>query len=73
MHQLIYLSSAAVKFTEDELKGLLIKARKKNLARELTGMLLYIEGNFIQVLEGDKYKVRKCMLLFWLIIGIREF
>ena len=58
MHQLIYLSSAAVKFTEDELKALLLKARENNSALQLTGMLLYIDGNFIQVLEGDKIKIR---------------
>ena len=57
MHHIVYLSSAIVKFTEEELKVLLLQAREKNSALQLTGMLLYIEGNFIQVLEGDKEKV----------------
>ena len=59
MHQLIYVSSAAVKFTEEELKELLRRARDKNSALQLTGMLLYIDGNFIQILEGDKKNVIK--------------
>jgi hypothetical protein len=61
MHQLIYLSSANKKFTDDELKELLRKAREKNMTLQLTGMLLYIDGNFIQVLEGDEKNVTELM------------
>jgi len=57
MYQLIYTSSSTKKFTDDELKELLRKARDKNSALQLTGMLLYIDGNFIQVLEGEEKNV----------------
>jgi Sensors of blue-light using FAD len=49
----IYASLAAPSFKEDELPLLLERARHANAAQSLTGMLLYIEGNFFQVLEGE--------------------
>lgn len=51
--QLVYASAAREPFTEDELIELLDKARRNNEALNVTGMLLYHEGSFIQVLEGD--------------------
>lgn len=54
MQMLIYVSSAVDLFTEDELIALLEKARKKNSALDITGMLLYRDGNFMQLLEGPK-------------------
>jgi hypothetical protein len=33
-------------------------SRENNAKRGVTGMLLYKEGNFIQVLEGDEREVR---------------
>lgn len=49
----IYASKAARDFQQSELPGLLEKARANNAALGITGMLLYIEGNFFQVLEGE--------------------
>jgi len=48
----IYASTAASTFKESEIPGLLEQARTANADRALTGMLLYIEGGFFQVLEG---------------------
>ncbi|GAB2692152.1 hypothetical protein GCM10027037_14390 [Mucilaginibacter koreensis] len=39
---------------EDELISLLQISRSKNTQKGLTGMLLYSEGTFIQLLEGDE-------------------
>jgi uncharacterized protein YcsI (UPF0317 family) len=50
--QCIYASSAAPSFKEYEIPALLAQARMANAERDLTGMLLYIDGSFIQVLEG---------------------
>jgi uncharacterized Fe-S cluster-containing MiaB family protein len=50
--QLIYSSAASRELTELELSRLLLGARKTNIAFEVTGMLLYHEGSFLQVLEG---------------------
>ena len=36
----------------DEIEDLLVKARDRNAAAEVTGLLLYDSGNFMQCLEG---------------------
>ncbi len=51
---LIYSSRETKNFTEDELIKLLESSRKKNLGLGITGMLLYNDGNFFQILEGDE-------------------
>ena len=48
----IYASAATRLFETAELTALLQGARKHNDAAGLTGMLLYTEGSFFQVLEG---------------------
>jgi hypothetical protein len=53
LKHLIYTSSARAAFDVLELKAILERARSKNAAASVTGMLLYSEGNFFQVLEGD--------------------
>ncbi|MHB1206888.1 MAG: BLUF domain-containing protein, partial [Rhodospirillaceae bacterium] len=52
MLQLIYASAAVKPFTPEALKVLLAKARAKNSAAGITGMLLYHAGSFLQALEG---------------------
>jgi FAD-dependent sensor of blue light len=49
----IYASTAESIFQESDIPALLEHARSANAAGALTGMLLYIEGGFFQVLEGD--------------------
>jgi Sensors of blue-light using FAD len=49
----IYASTAASIFKEADIPALLEHARTANAERALTGMLLYIEGGFFQVLEGN--------------------
>ena len=48
----IYASAASASFSESDLPLLLEKSRAANLRRGVTGMLLYIDGSFFQVLEG---------------------
>lgn len=50
--QIGYASAGTVDFTDADLVELLAKARAKNEALGITGMLLYHEGSFLQVLEG---------------------
>ncbi len=54
MYQLVYYSTATRLFSTTQLEALLEKARKRNHEKGVTGILLYHEGVFIQVLEGDK-------------------
>jgi Sensors of blue-light using FAD len=57
MIEFVYSSRALKPFTHDELMDLLAKSRTNNESLGITGMLLYKEGEFMQVLEGDATKV----------------
>jgi hypothetical protein len=59
MFHLVYVSSASQPFTKPGLQALLEQARKKNTDLGVTGMLLYKDGNFMQVLEGEQEVVTK--------------
>lgn len=58
MHRIIYFSSATHFFNLEELDSLLLKSRMKNSANGITGLLIYIDGDFIQILEGKKETVQ---------------
>ena len=48
----VYASSAVQLFAPEELRALLETSRRNNAALGVSGMLLYKDGNFLQVLEG---------------------
>jgi hypothetical protein len=52
MYSLTYVSSATRPFTEAQLIATLETSVKNNARDLVTGMLLYKDGNFMQVLEG---------------------
>lgn len=58
MHQIIYLSQATIPFNEAQLEYLLLQARSFNATHEVTGILLYGNEQFLQVLEGEEATVR---------------
>ena len=57
MIHLIYVSSATHDLSDLELDFLLQQSRDRNLRQHITGMLLYVNGSFMQVLEGDESDV----------------
>ena len=65
MYYLIYISKAAKLMEDDDLEYLLAESRAWNEDHHITGMLLYVqgrfldkvEGRFMQLLEGDKEEV----------------
>ena len=57
LHHLGYVSTETVKFSEEALIALLSEARNANADRDVTGLLLYREGSFYQVLEGSESAV----------------
>lgn len=57
MHFLVYTSTARSLMSDLELTELLEFCRIRNSHDALTGMLLYKDGSFMQVLEGDKQTV----------------
>ncbi|MAU12592.1 MAG: hypothetical protein CL607_22415 [Anaerolineaceae bacterium] len=50
---LIYASTATHKLSRQEIIDILDKSREKNKQLGITGLLLYKDGNFMQVLEGE--------------------
>ncbi|RYZ97079.1 MAG: BLUF domain-containing protein [Sphingobacteriaceae bacterium] len=59
MYNLVYISTAIKLMNEDELGEILVASRDNNFANDVTGLLLYSEGTFIQVLEGEQENVEK--------------
>ncbi|WP_077285745.1 BLUF domain-containing protein [Cognaticolwellia aestuarii] len=57
--QLIYVSSAKKLLCEEELNDMLTQARKANKKHHITGLLLYQDGNFMQVIEGEAEKIEQ--------------
>ena len=53
MHHIIYLSRVSQKLSSDELVALLVKARRSNELAGITGAMVYGEGQFMQILEGE--------------------
>ena len=51
---IIYSSAAKTPFGPEELLALLGSARSKNTSLNISGMLLHIEGSFLQVIEGQE-------------------
>lgn len=58
MHHIIYLSWATTPFSDEQLHTLLQEARSHNASVGVTGMLVYGNGCFMQVLEGEETTVR---------------
>lgn len=57
LFELAYISRETKRLDLDALTDLLHAARKFNKVNNITGMLLYNEGEFIQILEGDELTV----------------
>ncbi|MDR5589550.1 BLUF domain-containing protein [Christiangramia sp. SM2212] len=49
-----YVSSAARDLSETEINDVLKESEIRNNQKDITGLLLYSEGNFFQVIEGEK-------------------
>jgi hypothetical protein len=53
MKNIIYLSTAVKLITDEQLIDILNSARTNNKLKNVTGVLLYGDGTFIQVIEGE--------------------
>ncbi|MFK7862777.1 MAG: BLUF domain-containing protein [Pseudohongiellaceae bacterium] len=59
IYRVIYVSSASNLMQEEQLIDILKSSQPRNAAADITGLLLYKEGNIIQALEGPKDNVQK--------------
>ncbi|MBK8783991.1 MAG: BLUF domain-containing protein [Anaerolineales bacterium] len=57
MISLIYVSTATHLLSKEELLDILRVSRRNNEVGPVTGLLLYLDGNFMQVLEGPEEAV----------------
>ena len=60
LYRLAYISSSVELLAQKELEDILARSRRNNAADGITGLLLYHDGNFFQVLEGAKDAVLAC-------------
>ena len=60
-HQIIYSSESATPMQHDELQELLVHARRNNAAKGISGALIYADGVFLQILEGEMQAVQTLM------------
>jgi hypothetical protein len=66
LHHLIYLSRATEPLSDHDLQALLAQARQNNSARHITGVLVYGNGQFAQIIEGEERVLQElydCLLL----------
>ena len=54
LSQIIYSSKALQAMDSNQLEQILTDARAGNEARNVTGALVYVDGVFLQVLEGER-------------------
>ena len=54
LYQVIYSSQSSSPMSLEALEEILVDAHKGNAARGVTGALVYVEGVFLQILEGEK-------------------
>ena len=58
MYQIIYYSTASLDVTKDNITEILLKSRRFNEKNAITGCLLYHDGIFLQILEGEEKTVK---------------
>lgn len=58
LNYLIYVSSATKPMSEQEIQDILVPSQIKNSRLQVTGLLVYRGGNFIQYVEGPKDSIQ---------------
>jgi hypothetical protein len=61
LYRMIYSSKAVGSMNSTDLEQILVDARTGNEARNVTGALVYVDGVFLQILEGER-EVLKSLL-----------
>ena len=61
MYHYLYISKTTASLSAAEFNLILQSARTFNEANNITGMLLYCKGTFMQLLEGEKHTIHTLM------------
>lgn len=59
VYSYVYLSRASDDFDEQDIESIVETSKRNNVRDGVTGMLLYKDGRFLQILEGEESKVKK--------------
>jgi len=59
---LCYVSNSNMNFTNKDLDQLFNITKKNNLKLNITGVLIFNNGNFLQIMEGDEKKISNLYL-----------
>lgn len=59
LYELVYVSLARLPMDESGLRDLLTRAREANGRNGITGLLLYHEREFMQLIEGEREAVKR--------------
>ena len=63
--EILYCSvSVPSQLTNADFDHILATARRRNVSENITGMLLYYRGEFVQILEGEKTSVENIYQIF---------
>jgi len=57
LHCLLYVSRMKKEYSKEDLKDMLNRFRENNKTYNISGLMLYYDGNIIQYIEGDKKNV----------------
>ena len=60
-YQIIYSSASSTPMEQEALDGLLAHAQRGNDQKGITGALVYVDGFFLQILEGEQAGVQRLM------------
>lgn len=61
LFQLIYSSAATERMPKSKLYKILLGARSRNASLDVTGLLVFVNGVFLQILEGERDTVLTLM------------
>lgn len=61
MKQLVYMSRAVVRLDSLGFHRLLWQSMRDNLQADITGLLIHLDGHFLQVLEGEEENLDQLM------------
>lgn len=58
---LVYISEAVADISYTDIRDILEVARKHNRQEDVTGLLIFRDGYFVQLIEGEESSVRKVL------------
>jgi hypothetical protein len=59
LHRIVYISTSKQRLSEADLEDIRSISQKNNSEKNITGILVYGDGNFLQVLEGRKSDIHQ--------------